>query len=343
MIKIGLVGFGFIAQNGHTPFYIDNPDIVVVGVTDPCQDRLYEASRIFPRAKCFRTVDKMLHSLKGQIDIVDICAPPYAHYKVIAKAINSGLHVICEKPLVIDQGQIDYIINMSQKKGLVVYPCHNYRYSPIVQIAKNYIQEKYIGIPQKVILQTYRTSHALGVQEWYPNWRRYKKYSGGGIIMDHGPHSSYIVHDLLGKPNPLEVSCVKGNLRNGHYKTEDTAHLELSFSDGKHASIFLSWASAYRQTRYLVIGTSGYLELDDDIITLYNNGNRVKQDTQAKFNDPSHSNWFGPMFWDFQQKIFSADLAIRQSALIEARMVLEIIQSAYLSSENGGQSISINC
>lgn len=341
MIKIGIVGFGFIAQNGHTPFYINNPDIVVVGVTDPCQARLFEAAKIFPNAKCFRTVDKMLKCLKGQIDIVDICTPPYAHFNIISKTINSGLHVICEKPLVIDKDQIDYLINLSQKKGLVIYPCHNYHFSPIVQMAKNFIQEKYIGIPQKVILHTYRTSHALGVKEWFPNWRRYKKYSGGGILMDHGPHSSYIVHELLGKPNPLEVSCVKGNLRNKNYKTEDTAHLEISFIDGKHATILLSWASAYRQTRYLVIGTSGYLELDDDKIILHNNGKSITQDTQAKFNDPSHSNWFGPMFWDFQQKIFATELSIRQSALLEARMVLEIIQSAYLSSENGGQLVSI--
>jgi len=47
-----------LRKNGHTPFYINNPDIVVVGVTDPCQARLFEAAKIFPNAKCFRTVDK---------------------------------------------------------------------------------------------------------------------------------------------------------------------------------------------------------------------------------------------------------------------------------------------
>ena len=341
MLKIGLIGFGFIAQYGHTPFYIDNPYINIIGVVDPCKARLSKASIFFPNAKLFCKVGEMLDELTSQIDIVDICAPPYAHYASMVESINRGIHVMCEKPLVVDSIQIEKVISLSKSKGVMIYPCHNYHFSPIIQLAKEFIQEGCIGTPQKVILHTYRTKHAMGIDEWIPNWRRIKKYSGGGILMDHGPHSIYIIHELLGYPEPLQASCILGNSENRYHNTEDTVQLELQFCHEKYASIFLTWASAYRKTRYLVIGTSGSLELDDDKVTLYNNENITTQDTKAKFNDPSHSNWFGPMFLDFQRRIISSDAYAFQFPLLEASMVSRIISAAYASIDNRGQWIAI--
>ena len=55
-------------------------------------------------------------------------------------------------------------------------------------------------------LQTFRNTHAKGVSEWRPNWRRERKYSGGGIAMDHGSHTFYLAFEWL-KSYPTSISA----------------------------------------------------------------------------------------------------------------------------------------
>ncbi len=154
--------------------------------------------------------------------------------------------------------------------------------------------------------------------------------------MDHGPHSIYMARSFLGELEPVEVSCLTGNICADDYDTEDTVQLEMRYSNGQQASVFLSWASAYRNTRYLIVGTSGYIEINDNVIKFTKNGSITVKDTGAKFNDPSHSNWFNPMFLDFQERVESFGRPISQAPLLEAFFVSATIDAGYASARNKG-------
>lgn len=65
-----------------------------------------------------------------------------------------------------------------------------------MQVISEAIRSGKLGDITAVTLQTFRNTHAKGVQEWKTDWRREQKYSGGGIAMDHGSHT-FILH-LIG-------------------------------------------------------------------------------------------------------------------------------------------------
>ncbi len=55
-----------------------------------------------------------------------------------------------------------------------------------------------IGKVHLVTLQTFRNTHAKGVTGWRTDWRRERRFSGGGIAMDHGSHTFYLAFEWLG-------------------------------------------------------------------------------------------------------------------------------------------------
>lgn len=270
MLRVGIVGFGFIAQYGHTPFYREENFVQVAGIADCCEARLHIAKEYFPDTKLFSSAQEMFQELGPIIDVVDICTPPSSHYDLITEALTHGLHVICEKPLVTNAKQMQDIFHLATTCAGFVYPCHNYQFSKAVNTIENLLAEGYIGTPHRVVMRTYRPTHARGVAEWQPDWRRQKEYAGGGILMDHGPHSLYLARRFLKNAIPDKVSCMIGSFGHNDFDTEDTVQLEIMYEQGVEAIIYLSWASTYRMTKYLIIGTRGYIELCDDVLNAVN-------------------------------------------------------------------------
>ena len=60
----------------------------------------------------------------------------------------------------------------------VLYPCHNYKHAPVIRNVRKIIDSGAIGQVHLVTLQTFRNTHARGVPEWRPDWRREKRHSG---------------------------------------------------------------------------------------------------------------------------------------------------------------------
>ena len=68
-------------------------------------------------------------------------------------------------------------------------------HASVVKAINEIIDSGKIGKVRSVTLNTFRNTHAKGVREWKTDWRRHKKWSGGGITMDHGSHSFYLTFD----------------------------------------------------------------------------------------------------------------------------------------------------
>ena len=79
----------------------------------------------------------------------------------------------------------------------MIYPCHNYKHAPVIKAVRGVIEAGRIGKVHLVTLQTFRNTHAKGVTGWRTDWRRERRYSGGGIAMDHGSHTFYLAFEWL--------------------------------------------------------------------------------------------------------------------------------------------------
>jgi len=334
-VKIAIVGFGFIAQKGHLPTYKSRCDLHLSAVVDPVPARREAALKLCPGIRVYETLEDLLQDYPEEVDLVDICAPNVFHIPATRQALEAGKHVLCEKPLALNLAEFEDVKQLALEKRRLLYPCHNYKFAPSVVHSAKLVQSGAIGQPLYANFQVFRVSHARGVAEWQPHWRRDKAIAGGGIVIDHGVHAISIACSLLGGV-PKQVSAHIRNLgedKNNNL-TENTALFCLDW-DAKLVQISLTWVGSVRKSSFRVQGTEGEICIDnDDVILIDKNQNITPCIVPTDFDDPSHSSWFQAVINDIQHHIATQNY--EPASLIEAGLVAEIIEKAHQSSIQGG-------
>lgn len=335
MLKGAIIGFGNIAE-GHLNAYKSLSCIKIIAILDKSEKRLEYAKELIPDVQCYTSFSDMIK--KESLDFVDICTPPNVRFTYMKKSLENNFHVIGEKPFLFNLEEYQILCEVAQKNKLVLFPCHNYKYAPVINYAKKIITNTNFGYLINGYFKTMRTGHALGNFEWKPDWRRNRSVSGGGILQDHGPHSFYIAYYLVGK-NPLCVSAMLGKMKNDKYKTEDTAIIKLQYEDDLIINLDLSWSYSKRDTFYHLFGSKESILIDSDKLIHYLNDGSVKKEIYiSEFNDPLHRSWFIDVLSDFKDSI--KNMKFRNDLLEESYLSTELINKAYESArENGTEKI----
>jgi predicted dehydrogenase len=331
-----VLGFGTIAL-GHMTGYSRVDDLSIAAVVDPVRQRR-ELAEHHHGLHAYPSFDLMMDN--EHPDFIDICAPPHTHTEYIRLGLRNGMHVLCEKPVIVpEEGRYDPILADILDSSAVFYPCHNYKFAPVLKLMEDAVRSGDFGNVLSARFRTLRSGHAVGVPEWKPHWRRDPAISGGGILRDHGPHSIYLATHLTAGV-PISVSCLTGNLlRGGYADTEDTALLTIRCEDDIHIVLDLSWAANFRSSYYSVIGTLGTMVVENDDVAYTVAGETVRKVLPSDFDDPSHKEWFRLMFHDFLDMVAHPQ---RQDPLLrEALMTSLVIDGAYRSAESGGSWIDL--
>lgn len=332
-----IVGYGTVAM-GHMAGYSQLGDVSIRAVVDPCRGRRDHCRSVFPAVDVFACIEDLF--ARHSLDFVDICAPPHTHSQYILAGLAHGCHVLCEKPFLLSVDEYRDLQTAITGSGCVVYPCHNYKFSPAMTVVRRLVADGELGDILRGHLRTLRAGHALGVREWKPHWRRLSRYSGGGILRDHGTHSIYLACGIAGR-QLKEVSCITGNVSGvKHRATEDTALLTLEFEEGVVFVIDLSWASAQRYTSYTFVGARRSILVENDLVcTTGVNGSIQRLTINSDFDDPSHKSWFVGMFNDFLNLVTNRDG--QQLLIDEALVTTLVIDAAYKSAKAGGARVRI--
>jgi predicted dehydrogenase len=346
--KGALVGYGFIAENGHVPGYLERKangqDLEIVAIADICPARRAAAAREVPGVRVYDDHRSLLHAEASRIDFVDITTPPYGHAEIAHDALNAGLHVLCEKPLALSADEASAMAEHAARAERVLFPCHNYKHAPVIKAVRELIARGSIGQPHLVTLQTFRTTHARGTSAWRPNWRRERRYSGGGIGMDHGSHTFYLAFEWL-RSHPTAVSAkVFGS--NGA-DTEDNMSCTLTFPTGI-ATAHLTWTAGARKVLYTLHGDRGAITVDDDAIDVLAkpgaaapNGAKLERprSVPSRWMDASHKEWFSGLLDQFTDAIDRADFVGAET--IDAVACMRVISAAYASARRNSREVQI--
>lgn len=341
MWRVGLVGYGWIAEHGHAPWYRDAADVQVVAVADVCAARRAAAERDFPGVRVYADAAHLLASEADALDLVDIATPPSEHAAVATLCLAHGLHVLCEKPLATSVAAAQAMVRAAEHHQRALYPCHTYKHAPVIRTVNRWLAEGRIGRVHQVSLQTLRNTHARGTAAWRPDWRRERRWAGGGIAMDHGSHTFYLALDWLGG-EPQTVTA-KLSTRDG-LDTEDTCHCALTTPNGL-AVAHLTWTAGVRRVAYTLHGEHGAISVRDDDAELSvlgplrpdGNGAATCQIERlavpSAWTDASHASWFGALFSQFVRAIERREWA--GSELQQALTCVRIIETAYASQRQG--------
>ena len=124
-MKIAIVGFGFSAEKSHLPAYKNRSDIELKAVVDPVTARRAAALRQYPNIRVYEEFGDLIEEYSNEIDIVDICLPNTFHLESVKQALEADKHVLCEKPLVLNKGEYNELVNIANKRKRILYPCHS--------------------------------------------------------------------------------------------------------------------------------------------------------------------------------------------------------------------------
>jgi len=138
-------------------------------------DNFFPDISFFTKSKAF---DQYLRTLKERgvpIDFVSICTPNYLHHAHIRYGLRLGADVICEKPLVLNPGNIDTLLNIEKETGHKVYNILQLRLHDAIISLKEQVEK---GAPNKVydVDLTYITSRG---NWYYASWKGDERKSGG--------------------------------------------------------------------------------------------------------------------------------------------------------------------
>jgi predicted dehydrogenase len=338
-LRGAVIGYGFIASGGHVPAYLERAktrgDVKIVAVADICADRRRKAGENIAGARVYEDVESLLAAEK-QLDFVDIATPPSEHARIARLAFDRGLHVLCEKPLATSTEEARDLIARATKQKRVLFPAHNYRHAPVVKEIRKTIDSGVIGDVHLITLHTYRPRHARGVEEWRPDWRRERRYAGGGIAMDHGSHTFYLCFDWLGG-YPTHVTAKATTI--GPYDTEDNIAVTLTFPKAL-ATAHLTWTAGLRRVTYTLHGSKGAILVNDDDIEVSTKDGKVeKKSIASHWQDASHAKWFDSLFSEFVTAIDQGDFAGRHAQ--DALACIDVIERSYASSAQGSRELPL--
>lgn len=108
MLKVGLVGVGGIS-GAHIPAWDSMEDISLTALCDIRPERM----EAYPDKHGYTDFEEMLQ--KEELDILDICLPTYLHTDYALRAMERGIHVLCEKPISLLAEDVDRLYGTARR------------------------------------------------------------------------------------------------------------------------------------------------------------------------------------------------------------------------------------
>lgn len=331
MRRMGLVGFGSIAEHGHLPALQSFPGVQVVAVADVSAERLARAHELLPEATLYESPIDLITG--SDLTGVDICTPPNTHADLIIAACGRGLvDVICEKPLVLTEEQYRRVAHARKVSGSRVVSVNNWMHSDLNRYVSSVLKEETIGAVHSIELRTGRPAAALGNAGWMPRWRTDLAHSGGGIILDHGWHQFYLLLGWMDEPIQT-VSATARTIDPHHAPVEDEATVDVQFANAT-GRVELSWISQERTNGGYIEGSDGAITIHDDRIEVKSGAGTRELRFAGRLTQSSyHPDWFQAMY---RCNLLDEDRAEADRNFAEAGVLVSAIQAAYDSAKAGG-------
>lgn len=201
-LNIGLLGFGSMGRT-HTwavrnlPFfYGELPfEAKTLGVCTTTQEKSDRVAREFQIPVATACEDDLINH--PDVDVIDVCTPNIFHFETLKKAIASGKHVLCEKPLCISPAEARALLAIPRREGQVLGMVFNNRWMAPVLRAKQIIDEGRLG---KILSFHAQYLHNSATDVNRPaGWKQDRAVCGGGVLFDLGSHAIDLICHLCGR------------------------------------------------------------------------------------------------------------------------------------------------
>jgi predicted dehydrogenase len=241
-IAVGVIGCGYWG-----PLLVRNfkglPNCHLKALCDVSEDRLRHLRTLYPEVEASTDYDHFLNGL--DLDAIVIATPVKHHYPLAKASLLAGKHTFIEKPMASSSAECEELIDIAQRKGLVLMIDHTFLYSAPVQKIVDIIEAGDLGDIR------YINSRRLNLGLFQKDIN---------VAWDLAPHDISIILHILGE-FPLCINC-QGN---AHVtpRVEDVTNMSLSFRNKRFATIQSSWLEPRKVREMTIVGTRRMIVYDD--------------------------------------------------------------------------------
>jgi UDP-2-acetamido-3-amino-2,3-dideoxy-glucuronate N-acetyltransferase len=182
---------------------------------------------------------------RENLEGVVIATPAESHFSLAREALMAGKHVYVEKPLVLNEKEAEELIDIADRRNLVLMVGHLLQFHPV------FVKLKEMTFRGELGRINYIYSHRLNLGKI----RREEN-----ILWSFAPHDISMILALAGE-EPEKVSATGGNYL--HRRIADVTTTHLDFPSGLKAHIFVSWLHPFKEQKLVVVGDRKMAVFDD--------------------------------------------------------------------------------
>lgn len=251
-VRVGLIGFG--AWGTHHAAAIAATDgaelVAIAGHSDASCQRARQAHSA---AAIYDAYEKMLAT--ETLDVVVVVLPSHLHYQVGKAVLESGRHMLLEKPMCLNLADCTDLIELANRKGRILAVGHELRHSSLWGKAKELIDSGVIGTPQYVLVELSRKPYRLGAAGW-----RYDINRVGNWILEEPIHFfDFARWYLQSAGNPVSVYATANSRQVDHPELQDNFSAILRFPQGAYAVISQTLSAFEHHQTVKISGSKGAL------------------------------------------------------------------------------------
>lgn len=269
MINIGIVGCGYWGPK-HIRVCSEMKEARLAQVCDLDEHKLQQVRSQYP----VETTTSFKSLLDG-IDAVVVATPVSTHFKLAKEALLNDKHVLIEKPMTATSQQALELIELAEKRKLVLMAGHTYEYHPAVAFLRDLVRSGELG-------------DIYGIDSDRLNLGLFRQ--DVNVLWDLAPHDISIMLSLIDS-EPVAVSA-----RGTHHidsSVYDVAYLEILFENGTMGHVHVSWLHPRKIRQTTIVGSKKMAVYDDvsetEKIHIYDKGLAIPAEHNGNGNGNGHN------------------------------------------------------
>ena len=271
---MGMVGGGldgFIGAVHRKAAAMDGQIELVCGVfsSDPKKSKATGDSLYLDSSRIYSSYEEMIQAEKKlpadqRMDFVSIVTPNHMHFAPAKTALESGFHVIIDKPMTLSLAEAKKLKQVADKSGLVFALTHTYTGYPMIKEARQLIKSGKLGKVRKVYveyIQGWLHAPLEKTGQKQASWRSDPKKSGlGGALGDIGTHAANLAEYITG--SSITELCAELNSVVPGRSLDDDDMMFVHFDNGAHGTLIATQIAAGEENNLSirVYGEKGGME-----------------------------------------------------------------------------------
>ncbi len=251
-LRFGLIGYGAWGSH-HARAIAKTTGAELTAIASRSETSRTAAQAAHPTARVYDDYRTLLS--REELDVVDVVLPSHLHHPVGKAVLESGRHLLLEKPMALTLAQCDELIQLAQERNRLIAIGHEFRLSSLWGKVKEMTAAGAVGEPLYLLIELWRRPYRQGAEGW-----RYDIQRVGNWILEEPIHFFDAARwYLAGVGEPLAVTARANSRQAGHPELQDNFSALLDFPGGVYAVIAQTLSAFEHHQVVKLTGTRGSL------------------------------------------------------------------------------------